>query len=44
MTNLRVSKDKRESKVPQGPLAHQGPLDQLDPKEPQDSPGQLGRL
>lgn len=42
--NLRANKDKRESKVPRGPLARQGPLDRLDPREPQDSPGQLGRL
>lgn len=42
--NLRVNKDKQESKVLQGLLAHQGPLDQLDLKEPQDSPDQLGHL
>ncbi|GAB0192473.1 collagen alpha-1(XIII) chain [Grus japonensis] len=41
---IEVNKDKQESKVPQGPLAHQGPLDHLDLKEPQDSLGQLGRL
>lgn len=43
-TICRVNKDKRESKVPQGPLVHQGPLDQLDPKEPQDVLGQWDPL
>lgn len=39
-----MNKDKQESKVLQGHLAHQGLLDQLDQREPQDSPDQLGHL
>lgn len=42
--NLRVNKDKQESKVPRDPLAPQGQLDQQDPREPQDSLGQWGHL
>lgn len=42
--NLRVNKDKQEFKVPRDPPAPQGPLDQQDPREPQDSPGQRGHL
>lgn len=43
-TNCRVNKDKQGSKVPQGPLVHQDPLDQLDLKESQDVLGQLDPL
>lgn len=43
-TNCRVNKDKQGSKVPRGPLVHQGPLDQPDPKESQDVLGQLDPL
>lgn len=39
-----MNKDRRGSKVPRGPLAHQGPLDQLDLKESQDVLGQLDPL
>lgn len=39
-----MNKDKQESKVPRDPLAPQGPLDQQDLREPQDSPGQWGHL
>ncbi|KAI1231622.1 hypothetical protein IHE44_0007698 [Lamprotornis superbus] len=42
--NARVNKDKQGSRVPRGPLVHQGPLDQLDPKESQDVLGQLDPL
>ncbi|KAJ7397404.1 Collagen alpha-1(XIII) chain [Pitangus sulphuratus] len=43
-TRTGVNKDKQGSKVPRGPLDHQGPLDRLDLKEPQDVLGQLDPL
>lgn len=44
LTNLRVNKDKQEFKVLRGHPARQGLLDQLDPREPQDSLDRLGHL
>lgn len=39
-----MNRGRQGSKGPRGPLAHQGPLDQLDLKESQDVLGQLDPL